>query len=139
MGIIVIWDDDEKTRLRHLYSGHVDSGELFAAIEVSTLFLDCVYYPVNLIVDMQGDLDSSGMISPISSLRIRAHPNLNRVVFVGKSQYTKKMRGVFQKLQRRMGDKVAFVATLAEARALLNVSHERTTASHNIFPDIVAV
>ncbi|MCA9891092.1 MAG: hypothetical protein KC546_22095, partial [Anaerolineae bacterium] len=53
MGIQLVWEDDDKTILRHIYEGIWTVADFIGAVDESRKLLLEVEHPVDLIIDMR--------------------------------------------------------------------------------------
>ncbi len=122
MGIIVDWDNPEKTVIRFVYSGQWTFGDLFDAMQASRELMDTVDHPVHGIIDMQeSKLMPNGALSLGRNVTMRRHPNQGKSIIVGASGFARTLYDVYRKVYRTTFDEsaFAFASTLDEARQLL--------------------
>jgi hypothetical protein len=120
MSITVVWDDEAKTAIRHIYQGRWDWSDFYKALQEANAMMDTVNYKVGLIIDVQASgLIPSGAISRIGSLRGRAHRNSGMAALVGANMFVRMLYDIFQKAYRGMDANFVMVSSLNEAREVL--------------------
>src|SRR5438876_586578 len=120
MSIIVIWDDVDRTIIRHIYQGRWDWSDFYKALQEANAMMDSVNYKVGLIIDVQASgLVPSGAISRIGGLRSKAHRNSGMAALVGTNMFVRMLYDIFQKAYRGMDANFVMVSTLDEAREVL--------------------
>ena len=123
MGIIVQWDNPEKTIIRFVYSGQWTFGDLFEAMQIARDFMDSVAHPVHGIIDMQDSkLMPNGVLSLGRNVTMRKHPNQGKSIVVGASGFARTLYDVYRKVYRTTFDESAygFASSLDEARDMLS-------------------
>lgn len=120
MAILVTWDNDEKTIIRHMYKGEWTLDEYIEASNQTYTMIDEVNDPVHLLVTVTDG------VSPISDMMIAArddrtkrHDRQGRVVVIGASSFMILLTRVIGAI-RPAARAVKFVKTEAEAYKIFN-------------------
>jgi hypothetical protein len=101
MGIEVKWDDEEKTIIRHTYSGQFTWDELEAVNHELKAMLDSVDHRVDFIGDIENvkiPRDALSNYPKMASSPVFTHPNAGLAVMLGTSRFAETMLGLFGKV-----------------------------------------
>jgi hypothetical protein len=121
MSIIAVWDNEERTVIRHIYEGRWDWSDFYRALQESNSMMDEVSYKVGLIIDVESSsLVPSSAISRIGGFRGRSHRNTGMTALVGANLFVRLLYDLFQKVYGGMTADFVMVSSLDEAREVLN-------------------
>ena len=125
MGIMVAWDNDEKTIIRYTYSSRWTWNELYAALDEQAALQATVSHDVAILIDVRNvHLVPEGFISHVKRVGERVPKNTSARVVVSNSPFLKSLFLLASKLFPHITHDIQFVATIEEAYALLP-EHER--------------
>lgn len=120
MGITLVWEDDEKTILRHIYDGQWTTADLYRAIDESRRLLLEVKHPVDLIIDMRTSADPPSGVLPAYQHADRQKPDNQRlVVMVQTGKVMQTINRVTGKVAPKTAQNRVLVDTMEEAFALI--------------------
>ena len=129
MGIILVWDDDAKTILRHIYDGQWTTADLYRAIDESRRLLLEVKHPVDLIIDMRTSADPPPGVLLAYQYADRQKPANQRLVVMVQT-------GTAMRTMNRITDKIA--PKTAQNRYLVDTMDEAFDLIARYRADIVA-
>lgn len=123
MGILVLWDDHDKTRLRMEFETSWRFDELERAIYEADQYIISVPQQVDIIIDIEGSEIPKDFMNLAKSLLAnpQPRPNEGNRIIVGAS---KTIRTGYQTIRKAFGDKLAgrevfFADDLQDARIRL--------------------
>ena len=120
MSIELIWYDEDKTVLRHLYDGHWTPQEFIAAVNESRRLLLDVDHPVDLIIDMRtAEGPPSGINSAYQYADRMVPDNQRLIVMVNPTEYMQAYNQVVGKIAPRAAQNRYVVETLDDAVQLI--------------------
>lgn len=128
MPIQAVWDDESRTTIRYVITGHWTWDEMNAAVAVSNAWLDEVNHKIDFIHDMsRSEGIPPGALSQLKRYIGKEHPNTGHSVVIGpeKSVTNSVARGLLdmvQKLYKRDWG-FMFASSLEEARQRLHEVH----------------
>lgn len=121
MGIQLVWEDDGKTILRHIYDGNWTVDEFIGAVDESRKQLLEVGHPVDLIIDMRTAAGPPPMIMSAYQYAERRVPENQRlIVMVNPSEYMKTFNRVVGKIAPRASENRLVVKTLEDAFTMID-------------------
>jgi len=128
MGIRAIWDNDNKTLVRHIYESRWSLEDYYSLIDRHVAMLAEVDHEVDIINDLReaGPLPA-GMASAIKWAARKAPANEGINVIVGANQFVKSLIDTVNKVAGPDVTAVTHVSTLEEAYAL--IAERRAQAS----------
>jgi hypothetical protein len=120
VGILAVWDNEDKTVIRHIYQGRWDWSDFYKAMQDANSMMDSAHCKVGIIVDMQKSaMVPSGAISRIGGIRTKTHRNAGMTALVGANMFIRLLYDMFQKVYPGMDANFVMVPTLEEAREVL--------------------
>jgi hypothetical protein len=120
MGIQLVWEDDGKTVLRHIYDGSWSVQDFITAVDESRKLLLEVEYPVDLIIDMRSaDGPPSGIIPAYQYADRKVPDNQRLLVMVNPTEYMKSFNRVVGKVAPRAAANRYVVESLEDAFQLI--------------------
>lgn len=126
MGIRIVWDDEEKTIMRHIHEGTWTLEEYYAHLEQTYNFIEEVGHKVYIINDLRAmtDLPKDVAIAVRRAAR-KAHPNEALNVFVGASAYVNLLVDTVYSAVEADVTPLDFVNTLEEAYAIIEAHKQQ--------------
>ncbi len=124
MPVQIVWDDEEKTMLRHIYQGEWTWQEFDVAVATAYTWIESVPHRVHIIVDLRqtGPLPANVLLH-IRGLADRAHPRIGKTIIVGTNAFLQRLYDVFTSVYAIPHNHVILAPTLEEAhRQLSNAS-----------------
>jgi hypothetical protein len=120
MGIQIVWDDEGKTILRHVYDKKWTIDEYYALVNDNYKIIEDAGRKIDIINDLRemGPLPD-GVITAIRYAARHAHPNEGVKIMVGASMYVRALVSSINTTFATEGVKVTHVTTLEEARAII--------------------
>jgi len=120
MGIRPVWDNDEKTIVRHIYDGRWTLEDYYNLIGEHRIMLKDVDHTVDIINDLRtaGPVPG-GMAQAIKYAARNAPPNEGVNVIVGANEYVKALIELVNRTAGTDVTEVTHVATLEEAYAII--------------------
>ena len=119
MGIIIEWDDDEKTILRQVYNGLWTWQEMDAMLSQAYQLIEVVGHRVDFIVDIRkSNFVPDNFVSGIGKAERKLHPNQGVVVLVGATALIDRLLKLANDLNKIQQDP-GMVSSLEEARAFI--------------------
>jgi hypothetical protein len=120
VGIRAVWDNDEKTIVRHVYEGKWTLEEYYNLIGEHRIMLNDVDYTVDIINDLRiaGPVPG-GLASAIRYAARNAPANEGINVIVGANEYVKALIDLVNKTTGTDVTEVNHVATIEEAYTLI--------------------
>ncbi|HLY27346.1 MAG TPA: hypothetical protein VKQ72_13470 [Aggregatilineales bacterium] len=129
MGIQTIWDNEEKTIIRHVYEGVWTWRDFNTNLSRSRAMLDTVNHPVHVIIDTRsGKLLPDGSVSNLRSMTSGIHPNQGRTILVGTNLFVSRLYNAFFLAYCDQGPSLALAPSLETARAMLSEHETRVPA-----------
>lgn len=126
MGIRIVWDDDERTIIRHVYEGDWTLEDYYHLIDENYRLLDEVGHPVYIINDLRAMTSMpQDMAMAIRYAVHKAHPNEVINVMVGASMYVNMLVDAINKSIKGKVTEVNYVNTLEEAYTMIE-NHRKT-------------
>ncbi len=120
MSIELIWYDEDKTVLRHLYDGNWTPQEFITAVNESRQLLLDAGYPVDLIIDMRtADGPPPGISSAYQYADRMVPENQRLIVMVNPTEYMQAYNQVVGKIAPRAAQNRYVVETLDDAIQLI--------------------
>src|SRR5688572_13038796 len=121
MPIQLVWDNENKTTLRYIYTGKWTWDELHLSITEGQRLMQSVEYKVHLIIDLSDSrlIPSGSFTSQIRGASSRMPDNTGLVVIVGNSLMLKVIQKVMSVIPGRESKKGFVLSTLEEARHLI--------------------
>lgn len=120
MGIQLVWEDDDKTILRHIYEGIWTVADFIGAVDESRKLLLEVEHPVDLIIDMR---EAAGPPPKIMSAYRYADqkvpPNQRLIVMVNPNEYMKTFNNIVGKIAPRAAENRNLVESMDGAFELI--------------------
>lgn len=119
MGIRIVWDDEEKTIIRHIYESVWTVGDYYALIDENYRQIDSVNHRVDIINDLRAMTSvPRNMVPAIQYAARKAHPNEGINVMVASPTYVKLL---VQAINEAIGEatQVIHTRTLEEAYAII--------------------
>ena len=124
MPITSIWDNNEKTVLRHVYDGSWTWNDFKANLLKSRAMLDGIQHKVDLIIDTRnGKLLPDGGVGSLHTLRGGNHPNLGKTVLVGSNLFISRLYGAFHRAYSDNEHALALAPSLEVGRRMIS-DHE---------------
>jgi hypothetical protein len=121
MGIKLLWDNQEKTILRHIYDGKWTPDGYRAAMEESRQMLLSVNHPVDLILDMsEGDPPPFGILPAYQEADEFIPDNQRLVVMVKPGTIMTALNRIIADIAPRVSANRIVVDSIEEARALID-------------------
>jgi hypothetical protein len=119
VGLVVNWDNEEKTVIHQSDDGEWTWDEFHAAQRQINQMIDSVHHKVDVIIDTQSN--RRGKLPPNASLHFRnafrnRHPNTGLIVVVGMHPFVQIMVKIVSAVTR--SNAIAMVSTVEKARAL---------------------
>lgn len=120
MGITLVWENNEKTILRHIYEGQWKVEDLYKAVNESRDLLMGVEHVVDLIIDMRTSGDPpSGVLPAYQYAERQKPPNQGLVVMVEPSMVMQAFNQVIGKIAPNISKDRTVVHTIEDAVALI--------------------
>jgi hypothetical protein len=120
MGIRAVWDNDEKTIVRHVYEGRWMLEDYYNLIGEHRIMLNDVDHTVDIINDLRAAGPVPGGLATAIRYAARSAPaNEGINVIVGANEYVKALIDLVNKTTGADVTQVNHVATLEEAYALI--------------------
>lgn len=120
MPVQVIWDDEGKTIIRQIYSGHLEISDYITAADQVEQMAKAVSYTVHSIMDRRAVLSAPGMALPaMRYANNHVPPNLGIRVVVKGDLFTRVLVDIGRRVAPRLVQDMHFVDTLEEGRALI--------------------
>ncbi len=131
MPIQLIWEDEEKTILRHIYTGQVTAEEFHYAIEENYRLQELVDHPVDVISDMTTCKRIANVLvsSATRHAENKVPANQRLVVVAGADMYTRVILDTARRFARNTTNAMHIVKTVEEAFALIQKQRSRKTTS----------
>jgi hypothetical protein len=121
MPINSIWDNAEKTILRHEYDGSWTWTDFKANLLKSRAMLDSIQHPADLIIDTRnGKLLPDGGVGSLHILSNGNHPNLGKTVLVGSNLFISRLYGAFHRAYSDNEHALALAPSLEIGRKMLS-------------------
>ncbi len=128
MPMKVIWDDENQTIIRQIYTGVVTTEDYYAAIDEFALLASSVTHTVHSIMDRREIQVVTG--SYMNALRYgngKMPDNLGLRVIINANGMTKMMINIGTRIAPRLVANIHFVNTLEQAYEVI-ASHQQTTS-----------
>ena len=119
MSIQIVWDDEARTIIRHVYGKEWTIEDYYALIDENYRQIDSVNHRVDIINDLREmTAVPPNMVPAIKYAARKAHPNEGINVIVASPTYVKLL---LQAINQAVGDatQVLYVRTLGEAYSLI--------------------
>ncbi len=121
MPIVTVWDNDEKTVLRHVYEKSWTWADFKANLMQCREMLDSIDYTADLIIDTRnGRTLPDGAMGSLGVLRMSTHPNLGKTVLVGTNLFISRLYNAFHRAYCDNEHGLALAPTLDMARTMLS-------------------
>lgn len=118
MPVHVIWKNEEKTIIAHVYEGTWDVPEFLTAVQTTNAFLDSIDHPATLFLDVRHSrMIPSGFMPALRSSYRAAHPNIVLIVMVGINTLAQSFLTLFGKIDTMELNKVPVYFARDEADA----------------------
>lgn len=125
MGFITIWENDEKTILRQIYTDRWTVDDFIACTDRTHRLLKSVPHTVHLIIDLsQAVRTPSNILSAMRYAEQHVNDNLGLIAIVGADDFAKQVFAPAKRLAPNATGRITFVETLPEAYAHL-IAHDR--------------
>ena len=125
MVIELVWEDTDRTILRHIYQDAWSVDDFLKAVNESRALLLEVSHPVDLIIDM---CEAAGPPPQIMSAYQYADrmvpPNQRLIVMVNPNEYMKAFNNIVGKIAPRASENRYLVKSLSEAHDLISEYRE---------------
>ncbi len=120
MPIKVIWDNEEKTIVRHIFEGQWTWDEFEICTQESKALMESVDYTVQMILDVQKSPGMpQGFLSHMRTVTQKPHPNAGALALVGASSFIRAFTNVFLNVTPSNKRSFMMCATVDEAREWL--------------------
>ena len=120
MPIHVIWDDDEKKIIKHIYDGKWSLGEFHQAVDQNAMMVSSVPHQVDIIADLSKSAGiPSNMLSTVNRVLKKMPANQRLNVIVGADRFTTILLNVALKIVPNGSTSVKIVPTLEEAYEII--------------------
>lgn len=121
MAITLVWDNPEKTILRHIYDGEFTTDDFYRAARENYDLQQTVSHPVIVISDLTGALKKSKMlISAAGKYSEKYLPeNQRAVIVVNPDAFTRVMLSIAKSVAPGTTSNLYTVSTLSEAYDLI--------------------
>ena len=120
MGIKLLWDNQDKTILRHIYEGQWTADDYRDAMEESRRMLLSVAHPVDLVLDMRRSAPPPFGILPVYQETDHLVPNNQRlVVMVKPGMIMKALNRIIGDIAPKSSANRIVAENIEEARALI--------------------
>jgi hypothetical protein len=129
MGIKLLWDNQEKTVLCHIYAGKWTPDDFRGAVEESRQLLLSVGHPVDLIIEMsKSDPPPFGVLPAYQEADSLVPDNQRLVVMVKPGTIMKALNRIIADIAPRASANRMIVDSLEEARALIAECQSKANA-----------
>lgn len=127
MPVQVFWDDEEKTVIRQVYIGDVDTDVYIEVADLNLALQAEVDHPVDVIIDVrEGNVVTTrGIMSMIEIAKEKTSPNQRVTVNVGLSKVIKNLINMVRSLMPPSIRNVFFAETVEEAREIIRNFREK--------------
>jgi hypothetical protein len=120
MPIVTVWDNDDKTVLRHVYEGAWTWNDFKANLVRCREILNSINHSVDLIIDTRnGRTLPDGAVGGLGVLRMSTHQNLGKTVLVGTNLFISRLYNAFHRAYCDNEHGLALAPTLELARTML--------------------
>lgn len=120
MPVQVVWDDDAKTIIRQIYSGHVVLNDYYDAVDHFVELASSVDYTVHSIMDRRDILVSQASYLQVMRYGDKKIPdNVGLRVIINAMAITRMMVNIGERITPRLINNVHIVDTLEEARTTI--------------------
>jgi hypothetical protein len=120
MPVDLVWDNEERTILRQIYSGHLQLEDYIKAVNELESMAKTVSHTVHSVMDRTQILSTPNVALPaMRYANSHVPPNLGLRVVIKASMFTQFIVDIGRRVAPRLIDKVYFVNTLEEAHALI--------------------
>jgi hypothetical protein len=131
MGIKLVWEDIDKTILRHIYEGVWTVADFISAVDESRALLLEAEHPVDLIIDM---LEAEGpppqIMSAYQYADRKVPENQRLIIMVNPNEYMKTFNQVVGKIAPRASENRYVVKSLEDAFTLVVDYREQISQQH---------
>ena len=120
MPVQVVWDDEARTILRQIYSGHLKLNDYIEGTDEFGRMARTVTHTVHSIMDRTGVISTPGVLLP--ALRYANNnlpPNLDLRVVVKGSMFTRFIVDIGRRAAPKLANNVYFVDTVEEAHRII--------------------
>ena len=125
MAYEIMWDDEDKTILRQIFSERVTMKDYYEANDEAIKLINQQAHNVDLILDLRtATIDMTGFLGAIRSVDKKIPTNLRLRVVVKANQFIRTMAGIAGKFTKRATEDLHFVDNIDEAYLLIK-SHKR--------------
>ena len=116
----VIWDNPEKTIIRHVYIGNATVTDYMAVAQLSAAMLNTVPYPVDIIITLINvHANSDGFLRGAHYANKIIPKNQRLVVMVNADVHMRGLVNMVAKFTPKLSEQTHFVNTLDEAYQLI--------------------
>lgn len=120
MGVQVTWDNEAHTILHYKMEGRWRWNELYAAVEEGHILNDDPSQEVYAIVNLERSLGiPPSAMTQFGGLATLTRPNTKVVIIVGGGGFVSTLIKIFSRIYQGVGVHTCWVATMAEAYALI--------------------
>jgi hypothetical protein len=134
MPIVPIWDNDEKTIVRHIFQGHWSIEEIRVSARMAWQMMHTVEHPVHAILDMrEGDiLPSGGVLAQTSRIATNRPKNAGVIILITRNPIVRTLGKAFRAAYGRFHPNLRFyfADTIEDAYQLIRehgAKHPPTT------------
>lgn len=120
MPIKIVWGNDEKTIVTHIYVGKWTLDEFHQAVDENAALMNSVSHPVDMIADLtQSDGLPPRMLSAVGSVLRKTPKNQGMSVVVGADRFVTIMLDVALTIAPKLKSTYRHAPTLDEAYAII--------------------
>lgn len=123
MSVTPIWDNEEKTIIRHVFQDRWTIGDIWQSAGEAWHMMRTVEHRVHAILDLRaGNMYPSGVLSLSNRILSQRPSNAGSIVLVGSGGLVRMLVSAFRKTYARLHPTVGIhvVDTLEEAYAIIN-------------------
>lgn len=128
MGVTPIWDNPEKTVVRHIFDGRWTIGEIWHSAGEAWQMMHTVPHTVHAILDLRnGNAYPSGVLSVSNRIVVHRPTNAGIIILVGPGSFVRMLASAFRKTYGRLHPGFIFHVkdNLDEARELIRKHEEK--------------
>jgi hypothetical protein len=128
MPITIDWDTDTRHAIRYDFAGHWTWHEFHQAVQEARILRKDVPGRFDMIANFEesGPMPG-GAIQQVKRAIDQAPSDTGKIIIVGGNQFVTVIARTFVRVYRKLGEKIAFAATLQEARAITRQNHAALT------------
>jgi hypothetical protein len=128
MGVKPIWDNPEKTVVRHMFEGRWTIGEIWYSAGEAWQMMHTVNHTVHAILDLRhGNAYPSGVLSVSNRIVVHRPTNAGIIILAGPGGFVRMLASAFRKTYGRLHPNFVFhvTDTLEEAREQIRKHEEK--------------